>query len=100
MGLFEAKRRPDTWETDVLRRIGRMEADVESIKLQWQDYRDVLQRLVQRLEKRDMRAAERAEREIRAEPPAEDRLGGAPPDATTARILARRAMRNGHGIPE
>lgn len=40
-------------------RIGRLEADVANLQLQWQSYRDELNRLVQRLEKRDQRAERR-----------------------------------------
>jgi hypothetical protein len=101
MGLFDRSRRTLDADRDLLRRIGRLEADVESIKLQWADYKDVLTRLVQRLEKRDQRAAERAERET-AEA-AEVVEGFDAPDATTARVLSRRRthnMRRGNGVPD
>lgn len=96
MGLFDRSRPVPTHEADLLRRIGRLEADVESIKLQWVDFKDVLNRMVQRLEKRDQRAAERAEvASAAAAPPAQL------VDATTARILERRATRgNRNGLSE
>lgn len=40
-------------------RIGRLEAQVESLVFQWDAYRDELRKLVQRLEKRDLRADQR-----------------------------------------
>lgn len=87
MGLFDKSRRgPDAQaehERDVLLRLGRLEADVESLKLQWASYRDELKRLVNRLEKRDQRAAQRAE----VAPGAPNEAG---PDPITAKILARR----------
>lgn len=98
MGLFDGSRRarsnhasdrelsPDDWK-----RIGRLEAEVESLRLQWASYRDELHRLVQRLEKRDQRAAERE----RAAPPVPSEPER---DPTTERVLARRRGR--HGIPE
>lgn len=42
---------PEDWK-----RIGRLEAEVETLRLQWANYRDELKRLVNRLEKRDQRA--------------------------------------------
>lgn len=50
------------------RRVGKLEAEVESIRLQWATYKDELHRLVQRLEKRDQRAEERATRAAEPEP--------------------------------
>jgi len=51
-------------DSELWRRVGRLEADVETLqglKLSWADYRDQLHRLVNRLEKRDQRAAAAAE---------------------------------------
>lgn len=39
------------------RRMGRLEASVESLGLRWEAWRDVGDRLVKRLERRDQRAA-------------------------------------------
>lgn len=41
---------------------GRLEAEVKSLQLQWDVYKDQLNKLVQRLEKRDQRAAAREQR--------------------------------------
>ena len=43
---------------------GRLEAKVDSLELQWATYRDQLNKLVQRLEKRDQRAAAREAQEV------------------------------------
>lgn len=79
--------------TALVRRLGRLEAEVESLGLQWAGYRDEMKRLANRLERRDQRAQER---ETRA---AEGSNGGPPPieapDPISARVLARRAA---HGI--
>jgi len=40
---------------------GRLEAEVNTLRLEWMGYKDQLNRLVQRLEKRDQRAAAREE---------------------------------------
>lgn len=61
MGLRDWFRRPPDMEPEDWKRIGRLEAEVESLQLKWSMYKDQLQRLVQRLEKRDQRAAERGE---------------------------------------
>lgn len=103
MGLFDSFRRkvdpPSPDLLDVVRRLGRAEAEVERIALQWESYKDEMKRLVQRLEKREQRAEERAarerDREPDFEPPAHDRA--------TARVLARRnAMitRGTNGVSE
>lgn len=48
---------PSNIDTDLVRRLGRNEAEVENLMLQWKGYKDELNRLVNRLEKRDQRAA-------------------------------------------
>lgn len=74
--------------TDVVRRLGRLEAEVETLHLQWAGYRDEMKRLANRLERRDQRAAERESRSP------EGSNGGPPPvealDPISARVLARR----------
>lgn len=69
--------------------MGRLEADVESIKLQWVSYRDELRRLVNRLEKR----AERDEKKAREKgiDQSEDQSPGS--DVITQRVLKRRNKR-------
>lgn len=75
--------------TAMIRRMGRLEAQVETLDLQWIAYRDELKRLAARLERRDQRAQERETRE------AEGSNGGPPnleaPDAISAHVLARRS---------
>lgn len=82
---------------DDARRLGRLEAEVERLSLQWVAYRDELKRLVNRLEKREQRAEERAERErtapeFEAPEPAQDEV--------TRRVLARRNAVVRNGVPE
>lgn len=95
MGLFDRSRRPppETPEhyVDLVRRLGRNEAEVERLGLVWEAYRDELRRLVSRLEKRDQRAAKVAEEDC-ADCPEDPKL-----DPASARILARR--RRLHGVP-
>lgn len=88
--------KPDPTESprsrDFWLRIGRLEADVASLVMQWAAYRDELRRLVNRLEKRDQRAEARETRA--AEPDVEIDT-----DETTARVLARRhALRGRNGL--
>lgn len=91
MGLFDIFRRPPTEQpahyVDLVRRQGRLEAEVETLRLQWEGYRDELKRLVTRLEKRDQRAAQKAD--LRAEP--EDQLEIEPAaDRVSERVRERR----------
>lgn len=66
MGLLDIfRRRPDPprdTTIDEWKARGKLEADVETLKLQWSMYKADLQRLVARLEKRDQRAAERQQK--------------------------------------
>ena len=92
MGLFDMFRRPSPEPpehyVDLVRRVGRCEAETENLTLQWQGYRDEIKRLVNRLEKRDQRAQAREEAET-PEPEGVD----TPPvaDPVTERVRARRA---------
>lgn len=94
-------RRPATlheaFRADDARRLGRLEAEVERLSLQWVAYRDELKRLVNRLEKREQRAEERAQRESAENAP---RFEEPVQDETTRRVLARRNARFGNGVPE
>lgn len=83
MGLFDSFSRPATevpeHYVDLVRRVGRCEAETERLSLIWEAYRDELKRLVSRLEKRDQRAQAR----VNGDP--------TPPlDPVSARILERR----------
>ena len=49
-------RKQDPLVTDDVRRLGRIEAQVESLELKWKLYRDEIKKLVNRLEKREERA--------------------------------------------
>jgi len=75
-------------DTDLIRRCGRLEAEVENLGLQWVGYRDEIKRLVNRLEKRDQRAEARD-----AEQPELPEGSPDPPrrDVVTERVLARRS---------
>lgn len=66
-----------------MRRLGRMEADVERLELSWTNHKDQLNRLVNRLEKRDERAQKRE---------TEPEVGEDEPEVTDLRerVLARR----------
>lgn len=90
MGLLDVFRRGQRAEPEEWRRLGRLEAEVESLGLQWRAYRDELKRLVNRLEKRDARAEER------------ERVASAPPpeplvDEITQRVHERRSRRHVQG---
>lgn len=87
MGLLDRFKRARDATPEEWKRLGRLEADVESLRLQWASYRDELRRLVNRLEKRDQRAAQR-EAEASQEPEAEPVV-----DEITAKVLARRNAR-------
>lgn len=76
---------------ETLVRMGRIEGEVESLHMQWASYKDELKRLVQRLEKRDQRAAERAQ----AEQPDQDPYSHL--DQVSQRILRRRNALRRHG---
>jgi hypothetical protein len=103
MSLFHTSRRPDKPAqpvalpldeyTALVRRLGRLEAEVESLGLQWIGYRDELKRLANRLERRDQRAQERE----RAEAEGSDSSpgNGGAPDEISQFVLLRR---NRHGL--
>lgn len=98
MGLLDwfRTRPPEVPEhyVELVRRVGRMEAETERLSLVWESYRDEMKRLVQRLEKRDQRAERRE-----LEPPASGQLEL---DPVSARISRRRRHLNGvqgHGGP-
>jgi len=61
MGLFDWFKRPQTPSPDDWLRLGRLEAKVESLTVQWVNYRDEIQRAANRLEQRDRRAAKAQE---------------------------------------
>jgi hypothetical protein len=102
MSLFHSESRPDKTAqpvalpldeyTALVRRLGRLEAEVENLGLQWVGYRDELKRLANRLERRDQRAAERERREEEGEDSSPDNGGG--PDAISQFVLTRRK----HGV--
>ncbi len=59
-----SRRKTTAEERDDLRRMGRLEAEVESLRLQWTNYRDEIKKLVNRLEKREQRAEKKALDEV------------------------------------
>ena len=101
MSLLDRFRQPPeerpTLALDDVRRLGRLEAEVERLGLQWVAYRDELRRLVQRLEKREQRAEERAEREQAENVP---RFEEPALDETSRRVLARRNASRTNGLSE
>lgn len=97
MSLFDRfrTRPPELPEhyVELVRRTGRIEAEVERLSLVWESYKDELKRLVNRLEKRDQRAERTEQRELEVE------AGGSELDAVSARILRRRRHVNGVQAP-
>lgn len=85
VAAFEKSGREPTKE-DWLR-IGQLEADVKSLTAQWADYKDTFTRLILRFEKRDERAAKKAEDEPQLEIVSEVEVD---PDPITTQVLARR----------
>jgi len=77
-----------TLDADLVRRCGRLEAEVENLGLQWVGYRDELKRLVNRLEKRDQRAEAREAEQPDGGDGSEDTPRR---DVVTERVLARRS---------
>jgi len=75
-------------DTDLIRRCGRLEAEVENLGLQWVGYRDEIKRLVNRLEKRDQRAEAR---EAEQTDGVERSTDTPKRDVVTERVLARRS---------
>ena len=84
-------------ESEDLRRMGRLEAAVESLELKWVNYRDEIKKLVNRLEKRE----ERLEKKLREaeEQPAHSADNGDLPieDVISQRVNARRQRHGLHG---
>jgi chromosome segregation ATPase len=99
LSLLDAFRRPRDRTPDadaqLHRRLGRLEADCESLRLQWTAYRDEIKRLVTRLEKRDQRA-EALESRINASEA--EGVTGIQLDPTSQRVLERRRRMRGNGI--
>ena len=95
LDMFGRTKHPPLESKDLLR-MGRLEAEVESLQIKWSTMRDELLKLVRRLEKRDERAA--AKERAKAEADAENVQSYATEevDSITARVLARR---NHHAIP-
>jgi len=93
--MFGRPKKPPL-ESEDLRRMGRLEADVESLQLKWVNYRDEIKKLVNRLEKRE----ERLERKLReiADETVETADNGDMPilDEISARVNARRSKRGIH----
>lgn len=93
--MFGRSKKPPL-ESEDLRRMGRLEAAVETLELKWEGYRDELKKLVSRLEKRD----QRAEQKLRAAASQDEETPSNGNndiseivDPTSARVLARRANR-------
>lgn len=73
-------------ESKDLLRMGRLEAEVATIHLEWVSYRDELRRLVNRLEKR----AQRDEKKALENEGGERESATTPRDVITERVLRRR----------
>lgn len=82
MGLFDRKKRHADPPPDFYVELGKLKGEVESLTIQWASWKDEMRRLLQRMEKRDQRAAQRE-----ATPP-EPTL-----DPLTERVLRRRNYR-------
>ncbi len=87
--MFGRTKKPPL-ESEDLRRMGRLEAAVETLELKWVGYRDEIKKLVSRLEKRDQRQEQRL-RAAAAEP---DENGNSEPvstlDPITEKLFRRR----------
>lgn len=82
--------KPTVLESEDLRRMGRLEAQVETLQLQWVNYRDEIKKLVNRLEKREQRYEQKL-RDLEAETGDTDSNGpqlGV--DEITERVMRRR----------
>lgn len=89
-------RKKHVWSSPEMQKLGRLEAEVESLVLKWTLYRDEIKKLVNRLEKREERLAAK-ERAAAAEVLEEISVDVEEPlDAITARVLARRT---GNAVP-
>lgn len=101
MSLSDLFRRPaperPTLALDDVRRLGRLEAEVETLRLQWAGYRDELKRLANRLEKRDQRAEAREEQ---ARGAAEAEPVFPEVDEISRRVLARRNASRTNGLSQ
>ena len=84
-------------ESEDLRRMGRLEAAVESLELKWVNYRDEIKKLVNRLEKREERL-EKKLREIADETVETPNNGDESiADEISQRVNARRQRHGLHG---
>jgi len=94
--MFGRKEKPPL-ESEDMRRVGRMEARMETLELKWSMQRDEMLKLVRRLEKREERAVQK-ERELAAEIADSANSILAPGvDEITERVNARRNRNAVHG---
>jgi len=87
--MWNSRKKP--LESEDLRRMGRLEAAVESLELKWVNYRDEIKKLVTRLEKRE----ERLEKKLREAADTENTVpslgnGDVFTDVVSERVHARR----------
>lgn len=85
------RKKEHEFTSEEMRKLGRLEAVVESLELKWTIYRDELKKLVSRLEKRE----ERLEKKLREAGDTVNSVetaidNGPPVDEVTARVLRRR----------
>lgn len=94
--MFRTRSKPVDLD-EVLLKMGRLEAEVETLQLKWTGTRDEIKRLVNRLEKRDERADKKAAAAVEIEIPIDkDATPAERVDDITTRVLARR---NRHVLP-
>lgn len=82
--------KPDPLSTDDVRRLGRLEAQVETLELKWKLYRDEMRKLVQRLEKQTQRAEAKQRAQDDETMINEDNGTQLGVDEVTARVMHRR----------
>lgn len=86
------RRKEQAFTSEEMRKLGRLEAVVESLELKWTIYRDEMKKLVNRLERREERLEQKL-RDVAAVGSDGDPAPSGPTavlDNTTQRVLARR----------
>jgi len=90
-------RKQSPFVTDDVRRLGRMEAQVETLELKWTMYRDEIKKLVNRLEKREERAIKKEKELLEVTVETDNNGDMLAVDEISARVLARRSHNAVHG---
>jgi len=85
------RKKDHEFTSEEMRKLGRLEAVVESLELKWTIYRDEMKKLVNRLEKRDERLEKKLRESDNTENSVETAIENGPQmDEITTRVLRRR----------